>query len=53
MWSSIEFRRLFENERWPSRIAYILMLLLAVLYIVSQIAMAILWIAGEAQLDSM
>jgi uncharacterized MAPEG superfamily protein len=29
------------------------MLLLAVLYIVSQIAMAILWIAGEAQLDSM
>jgi hypothetical protein len=50
---SIDFRQLFENEPWQNRVAYVLMLVLAVLYVVSQIAMAVLWIAGRAQLDSM
>jgi len=53
MWILTEFRQLFQNEPWPNRIAYVLMLLLALLYVVSQIAMVVLWIAGEAQLDSM
>lgn len=52
MRSAFEFRQLFENQPWQNRIACIFMLLLALLYLVSQIGMAVLWIAGQAQLDS-
>ena len=53
MWSSTEFRQFFQSEPWPNRIAYVVMLLLALLYLLSQLAMIVMWIAGEAQLDSM
>ena len=53
MWILIELRQLFQSEPWPNRIAYVVMLLLALLYLLSQIAMVLMWIAGEAQLDSM
>jgi hypothetical protein len=52
MWSLGEVKSFFGNEPWQNRIAYIFMLLLAVLYLLSQIAMAIMWLAGGAQLDS-
>ena len=52
MWSLGEVKSFLRNEPWQNRVAYIFMLVLAVLYLTSQIAMAIIWLAGEAQLDS-
>jgi hypothetical protein len=47
-----ELKRFIKDEPWQNRIAYTFMLLLAVLYLLGQIAMAIVWLAGEAQLDN-
>jgi hypothetical protein len=52
-WFIAELRRLFQNQPWKNRIAYAFMLLLAVLYLLSQIVVGIVWLAGEAQLDSL
>ena len=48
-----DFQRWFKNESWENRIASALLLLLAVLYLLSQVAMAIVWLATEAQLDNL
>ncbi len=45
--------RLLEREPWYRRIAYALLALIAVLYVVTQIAMVVLWFAGEMQLDTL
>jgi hypothetical protein len=47
-----DLQQLFKNESWQNRIAYAL-LLLAVVYLLSQVAMAIVWLATEAQLDNL
>jgi hypothetical protein len=48
-----DLQQLFKNESWQNRIAYALLLLLAVVYLLSQVAMAIVWLATEAQLDNL
>jgi hypothetical protein len=53
MWLIADLQRLFKNESWENRIAYAFLLLLAVLYLLSQVAMAIVWLATEAQLDNL
>ena len=53
MWLATELRQLFHQEPLQNRIAYILLLLLALIYLLSQIGMAMLWIAGQAQVDIM
>jgi hypothetical protein len=53
MWPLPELSRLFKNQPWQNRVAYSLMLLLAVLYLLTQIAMAVMWLAGEAQIDAL
>jgi hypothetical protein len=52
MWLVSELRQLFHGEPLQNRIAYVLMLLLALLYLLSQVGMAVLWIVGQAQLDN-
>ena len=52
MWLIADLQRLFEHEPWRTRIAYALMLLFAALYLLTQIAMVIVWLATESQLDS-
>ena len=47
-----DLQTLFKNESWQNRIVYALLLLFAALYLLSQIAMALVWLATEAQLDS-
>lgn len=44
-------RQFFQSGSLQSRIAYLLLLLLALFYLVSQIGMAVLWITGQAQVD--
>jgi hypothetical protein len=51
MWLLADVQRLVRDESWKARIAYGSILFLALLYLVSQIGMAILWLAGQAQLD--
>ena len=46
-----ELDRLFRSEPWQNRIAYAFLLLLALLYLITQIAMVVVWIVGQAQLD--
>jgi hypothetical protein len=53
MWLIADLQRLFKNESWQDRIAYAVLLLLAVLYLLSQVAMAIVWLATEAQVDNL
>ena len=48
-----DLQRLFKNESWQNRIVYALLLLLAVLYLLSQFAMAIVWLVTAAQLDNL
>ena len=52
MWSISELKTFFKSEPWQNQIAYIFILTLALLYLASQVAMAIIWLAGEAQLDN-
>ena len=53
MWPLRELSGLFKNQPWQNRVAYSLMLILAVLYLLTQIAMAVMWLAGEAQIDAL
>ena len=53
MWLIAKLRQRFGNQPWGNRIACAFLLLLAVLYLLCQIGMAIVWLAGEAQLDSL
>ena len=52
MWTVADMQRLFKRESWQIRIAYSVMMLLAVLYLLTQILTAIMWLAGEAPLDT-
>jgi hypothetical protein len=53
VWQVAELRKLFQGESLQKRTAYVLLMLLALLYLLSQIGMAVLWIAGQAQVDSL
>lgn len=52
MWMLADLHRFFKSQPWQTRIAYALMLLLATIYLVTQILMAVMWLAGEAPLDT-
>ena len=47
-----DLQRFFTKESWQNRIAYGVLLLFAVLYLLTQMLMAIMWVAGEAPLNS-
>lgn len=49
---AVGLHQFFKSEPWYRRIAYGLMALLALLYLVAQIAMVVLWFAGQGQLDT-
>ena len=53
MWLIADLRQLFEHEPWKNRIAYAVLLLLAALYLLVQIGMAIAWLATGAMLDNL
>ena len=52
MWTVADLQRLFKKESWQIRIAYSVMMLLALVYLLTQILTAIVWLAGQAPLDS-
>ena len=53
MSGAVWLHEVFKNEPWHRRVVYTFLGLLAILYLLGQIAMVVLWLTGKAQLDTL